>query len=395
MRTPWSVAAMLAVGIASLGCGKGGAPTPPAAPHGAGPDQPAPPAAWSLDPATLAYPDRPAAGRVHGQDFTPDQVKLEGNVLRFRQGKEFFPDREIQVFLFTDPEAIAQGLHVEARPDSQAGSQVPHVNLAWMEGGGGVPKTESFSSKYAMKLDLGKADGRKLPGKVYVCLPDADHSFLAGTFTADAPELLGTKIHGRVALKGAGDHKLAVGYVGSAANGEVKSSSAGITVNPGFSVSSMGSHLAFDDKGGCTYRHLGVPPGTYLVFAALNGRTLGWKWVEVRGEKDLTVDLVVDQADVGTLDVQLPAQGKERRVNLLPLDGAGKLPTLKAPADVVASQLQALVRGLGAEAKPGGDRVSFSGLKAGAYRALAGPVSADATVKARKTVAVQLSAGRS
>jgi hypothetical protein len=400
MRTPWSLAALLTVGFASLGCGgQGGAPTRPSGPRpgppgrATGADGPAP-APWSLDLAGRGYPDRPAAGQVHGQEFTPDQVKLEGSVLRFRQGKEFFADREVQVFLFADPESLAQGLHVEARADAQVGSQVPHVHLAWMEAGGGVPKTEIFDSKYAMKLDLGKADGSKLPGKVYVCLPDAQHSFLAGTFTADAPDLVGAKIHGRVLLKGAGDRQLAVGYVGSAANGEVKSCYAGTKVNPGFSVSSSGTRLAFDDKGGCTYRHLGVPPGTYLVFAVLDDRALGWKWVEVRGEKDLTVDLAVDQEGLGTLEVQLPAGSKEHRVNLVPLDAAGKLPALKAPAATVASQLQAFVRGLGAAAKAGEDRVSFPGLKAGAYRVLAGPASADATVQPRQTVKVKLPAKR-
>jgi hypothetical protein len=397
MRTSWRIVTLLAVGLVSSGCsGQSGTPTPQAPPPASrgpatGPERAE--ASWSLDPAGLHYPDRPAAGRVHGQDFTPDRVRLEGGVLTLRQGKEFFADREVKVFLFVDPESLAQGLHLEVRPDVEIGAQVPHVHLGWQEGGG-LPKTDMFTSKYAMKLDLDKAQGSKLPGKIYVCLPDAAHSFLAGSFTAEAPDLVGTKVHGRVALKGAGKYRLGAGYVGSTATGDLKSGYSGTAeaLDKGGSVSSFGSQLAFDDKGICTFRHLGVPPGTYLVFVNWNEHALDWKWVEVRDQKDLAVNLTVDTEGLGTLEVQLPAKSKERKVRLLPLDAAGKLPALKAPADTVAFQLQAYVKGLGAEAKADQDRVSFSGLKAGAYRVFVGPASADATVKPGQTAKVEVSA---
>ncbi len=400
MRLPWLIVGLVAVGMGSSGCsGHSGTPTAPG-PGPAGPAGglalPAPAAGsatWSLDLAQLQYPDRPAAGRVHGVDFTPDRVKLEGNVLTFRQGKQFFADREIKIFLFVEPESLARGLHLELRPDAEAGAQVPHVHLGWLEIGG-LPKTDMVMSKYAMRLDLEKAQGSKLPGKVYICLPDAAHSFLAGTFTADAPDLVGTKIHGRIALKGFAGN-LAAGYVGSTTAGEVKVGYVGMTALPGKgggSVSSFGTQMAFDEKGDCTFRHLGVPPGSYLVFVSWNNRSVDWKWVEVRDQKDLTVDLAVDPTRLGTVEVHLPAKSKERHVRLLPLDATGKLPPLKAPADTVASQLQAFVKGLGAETKDDQDRVSIPGLTSGPYRVFLGRATADVTVQPRQTAKVELPA---
>jgi hypothetical protein len=105
-------------------------------------------------------------------------------------------------------------------------------------------------------------------------------------------------------------------------------------------------------------------------------------------------EIAMSLEGLGTLEVQLRPMSKERKVHLLPLDAGGKLPALKAPVDVLAFQLQADVKNLGAEAKPDMDRVSFAGLKAGVYQAVSGPASADATVKPGKTVKVELSAKR-
>ena len=33
-----------------------------------------------------------------------------------------------------------------------------------------------------MRLEFGKLSGGKLPGKIYLCLPDQEKSFIAGTF---------------------------------------------------------------------------------------------------------------------------------------------------------------------------------------------------------------------
>ena len=36
-----------------------------------------------------------------------------------------------------------------------------------------------------MKLDFGKVVGGRIPGKIYICLPDEAKSYVAGTFQAE------------------------------------------------------------------------------------------------------------------------------------------------------------------------------------------------------------------
>jgi hypothetical protein len=398
MRKLWLIAALLLVGIALSGCSGKGDGTPPAQ----GSSQPPPrggpaaaPPAWSMELDRLPYPDRPAAGQVHGQNFVPDQVKLENGVLTFQQGRDFFSDRQITVFLFREAEAPAKGMKLEIRPDAEPVGLTPHVHLGWREGGAGPPQSEVFTGKYALKLEIGILSGSKLPGKIYLCLPDQHHSFLSGTFSVDVPELVGARIRGRLEVKKPGNYKLAVGYVGCTVDGQVKAGMAGAPVSVGQdngSISSSGTRLAFDKREGCTFQHIGLQPGTYLVFATWDEQYLDWKWVEVAEQKDLTVDLAVDPDRVGTLEVRLPPGSKDRTARLLPLDAGGKLPAMKASPESLAFQLQTFVNGMAAEAKAGENIARFSRLKAGRYRVLAGKAAADVVIKAGETAKVELPA---
>ena len=45
-----------------------------------------------------------------------------------------------------------------------------------------LPGGEAFGTKFAMRLEFGKAENDTIPGKIYVCLPDAGRSYVAGTF---------------------------------------------------------------------------------------------------------------------------------------------------------------------------------------------------------------------
>jgi len=56
------------------------------------------------------------------------------------------------------------------------------VYMKWKEEGGNAPKQRSFVNRYALRLEFGKLSGGKLPGKIYLCVPDKEKSFLAGTF---------------------------------------------------------------------------------------------------------------------------------------------------------------------------------------------------------------------
>jgi glycerol-3-phosphate dehydrogenase len=60
---------------------------------------------------------------------------------------------------------------------------VPGVSLFWREGDMRI--METFTNGYAMKLEFGPLASNKLPGKIYLSLPDEAKSCIAGTFTAE------------------------------------------------------------------------------------------------------------------------------------------------------------------------------------------------------------------
>ena len=85
MRHAWSLVTLALIGVCLSGCGGGSTQPTQSSPsrdpvQGGGDGRPGG-AAWTLEFDRLAYPDRPASGKVHGQDFVPDRVQLDGTGL--------------------------------------------------------------------------------------------------------------------------------------------------------------------------------------------------------------------------------------------------------------------------------------------------------------------------
>jgi hypothetical protein len=380
--------------LLAAGCNKTSAPAPgESRPPAGSPTVAAAPAGWTMDVQAMGPPDAPAAGRVGGQEFRPDKVEFDGDALTFRQGKEFFADREIKLLGLGGPD-LREGLKLVVTPDKEFGPNVPHVHASWKKGGGALPELQMHMGKYALKLELGKPEGGKVKGKIHLCLPGQAKSFLAGSFALDAASFGLARIAGGVTIKGDANkpYRLSVSYLGHDASGKSRGGHCGFSVTPGTtaSVSSSASRLESREKGGITFRHGNVTPGTYLVLLAWGDRSLDWRWVEVKGADEVRVDLTVDPAALGELEVTLPAGAKERRVHLLPLDKDGRLPAKAGRASSLAMQVGNYVQGARAEAPAGQDKVTFRGVRAGSYRVVAGGVTADAAVQAGQTARVAL-----
>jgi hypothetical protein len=342
-----------------------------------------------MDVAKLSLPDTPVAGKVGGQEFKPDKVEFKNNNLVFRTGKEFFADQEVEIWL-SDFESF-EGLNIEVKP-GQGFLKTPQIHMSAKKPGGNLPDTQMFMEKYAMKLEFGKPEGGKLPGKIHLCLPDKDQSYLAGAFSLDASAVTAAKILGKVSLPaGTKQIKLEAAYLGTDTAGKQHSGFVGFQVNPSdaMHVSSFASRLESKD-GVITFRHGGVLPGTYLVVIGWDKRALAWKWVEVKDQADVQVDLAVVMGGTGDLEVTLPSGSAERRVSLLPLDADGKLPPKAGDATFLAMQLSNYINDLSAEAPAGKDKLSFTGLRPGTYRVVAGQSTADAVIKAGMTAKAQL-----
>jgi DNA-directed RNA polymerase subunit RPC12/RpoP/regulation of enolase protein 1 (concanavalin A-like superfamily) len=145
------------------------------APHASGTN-------WLLTLGTNAIPDAPVAGRIHGQDFIVERATFQNGSLMLRAGTRgavefgaFFN------FSGTQPEALSgKNLNILADTNKSA-----RVSVRWKDAAGTV-QTENYDDRYALRLEFGELVNNRLPGKIYLCLPDAEKSYLLGSFNADA-----------------------------------------------------------------------------------------------------------------------------------------------------------------------------------------------------------------
>jgi hypothetical protein len=143
----------------------------------------APPASdtnWmlSLDGMTN-FPDAPAAGRIHGQDFICGRAILQNGTLLLRAGMRG---------------PIASGVAINfggARPEGLAGQSLniatnapmaARITLYWQDGDQSA--MEDLEGGYALRLDFGQLSSNRLSGRIYFCAPDESKSYVAGNFNA-------------------------------------------------------------------------------------------------------------------------------------------------------------------------------------------------------------------
>jgi DNA-directed RNA polymerase subunit RPC12/RpoP len=147
----------------------------------------APPASdanWSLDLGTNPIADGVAAGRVHGLDFIMERATLSTNgVLTIRYGTKGAADFAVAIY-FTGAQAESlSGQSLNVMPDADRAAR---VQLRWKDAEGKNRRTD-YTNGYAMRLEFGALANNKLPGKIYLCTPDTEKSYLLGTFTANTP----------------------------------------------------------------------------------------------------------------------------------------------------------------------------------------------------------------
>lgn len=140
--------------------------------------KPKPKAVWKLDLADTKFPEHPASGKQHGTDFTVETALFQGGNLTLRQTAG--SPRQFVIGLPLKPGEPLVGKTFEVTPTNKL--NLPRVMLNWKEDSGKPPGMESFAKGYAMKLEFGNVTDGKLSGKIYLCVPDPEQSFVAGTF---------------------------------------------------------------------------------------------------------------------------------------------------------------------------------------------------------------------
>ncbi len=372
------------------------APAEPAAPKETAPTPPT--TGWTDDPKAMVFPASPAAGKVGGQPFTPqtaDISRIRGRFLTLRQGDESNPDVEVRILLSAAKEESFAGKTYEVAPDNGPGGPAISVARKTSER---PAEPALFTEKYALRLEFGQESNGKLPGRVYLCLPDESKSHVAGTFTAEIEADYAKLPHpaelpcvvGRIALKGRDGLEVVTGFIGLTADGTPVSNLTGTTITGGTetSVASASypperSVLVNDAEAGCQCRHSRLAPGRYLFFVGTGERYIDWHWVEVRDGAMMTLDFTLQPDTAGALAVVLP-KGAKDGVHLIPLDEAGKVPDVKAALDLLSLAMKT-------DVDAPESKIRLDGLRPGRYRVSHADAAKDVTIKAKETTEVDLS----
>ena len=136
---------------------------------------------WTFDLGGLTIPSGPVQGRIHGQQFVSARTTYQNGSLTFR-------DSTSGSFEF----GVMIDFHGES-PDMMAGKsfnisntvdQATKVSMRWRDSG--QVKRKSFQDNYAMRVDFGAFSKNHLHGKIYLCTPDTEKSYVMGAFDADA-----------------------------------------------------------------------------------------------------------------------------------------------------------------------------------------------------------------
>jgi DNA-directed RNA polymerase subunit RPC12/RpoP len=138
--------------------------------------------AWSLNLTNATFPETTPAGGIHGSGFRCERVTLQGGNLSFRQGKTWPPDLGLTLLLFAKQPEELSGKTIEVTSDRAP--PLPRLILRWKDDQQ-QPAKEELTRGYALKLAFGQAANGRMPGQIFVCLPDESKSFIAGTFAAE------------------------------------------------------------------------------------------------------------------------------------------------------------------------------------------------------------------
>jgi hypothetical protein len=140
-----------------------------------GVSQPAARGEWTLDVSKMRAPDTPLAGKLLGADFKPDNVQMQNTGLSLRSGND-----NVHIFLTLKP-----GVRVyEFSPNGPQPRFRPavHIHMLSMT----PPALGVHSQGYAMRVEFGREKDGKIPGKLYLCLPDEKKSVIAGSFVLNS-----------------------------------------------------------------------------------------------------------------------------------------------------------------------------------------------------------------
>jgi hypothetical protein len=137
---------------------------------------------WQMNLQGVSIPDSTAAGRIHGQDFLVERAVFSHGALVLRTGRKGPVTFGVSInFHGAQPGALAgKSLNILADTNKSA-----LVTLHWPDEE--AVGLDSYDVNYALRLEFGALEDRHLPGRIYLCTPDPQKSYVMGTFDAEIP----------------------------------------------------------------------------------------------------------------------------------------------------------------------------------------------------------------
>jgi len=137
---------------------------------------------WRMDLADVHIPTNAASGRIWGRTFQLQRATIENGTMALRQGRTWPPDVGVTIVLPKRLAADYAGKRIFI-PTNYA-RRSPRVVLR-IKDDQQRPVSTSFGGGYAMRLEFGQIADGKLPGQIYLCIPDDAKSVVVGSFSAE------------------------------------------------------------------------------------------------------------------------------------------------------------------------------------------------------------------
>lgn len=138
---------------------------------------------WTLNADHTLIPQTTAAGIFRGYTFNAHQAELTGEVLTLTDIQHH--TNRAFVIRFT-PEQLNATANRLFQVGTNAVTNVPEVKLVsrvvTRKKNFGDTNTVTFTNGYAMQWAFGVKSKNRVPLQIYLCLPDAEKSYLVGTF---------------------------------------------------------------------------------------------------------------------------------------------------------------------------------------------------------------------
>lgn len=137
-------------------------------------------ASWTLSLDGVKLPATPAAGRIHGHDFKVERALFQNGTLILRAGTQGPVESGLFINFGGAPAGALARKTINVSTETEKAAA---VLLCWKEKSGAQRKT--FNAGYALRLQFGALANDHLSGSIYLCTPDEEKSYLAGTFNAE------------------------------------------------------------------------------------------------------------------------------------------------------------------------------------------------------------------